>query len=191
MRCLLCSNFSLPHICRTCQSQFLRPNLTQRAVGTDLIVYSFYKYHDIAKLLKTKHTYIGSAIYTILAQNSMQLFAREFQYKKPLYALGIDDHAKDGYAHTAILARALNSPSIKARYGKIRAQRDISYSGKNLAYRLSHPRGFSYHDSGLGEVILVDDIITTGTTLLEAKEVLEKAGESVLFSLTLADARDF
>jgi len=36
------------------------------------------------------------------------------------------------------------------------------------------------------DVILIDDIITTGTTLKEAEKVLNKNGINVLFALTLA-----
>ena len=38
-------------------------------------------------------------------------------------------------------------------------------------------------------VILVDDIVTTGTTILEARDTLQKAGVDVLFALVLADAK--
>ena len=38
------------------------------------------------------------------------------------------------------------------------------------------------------DVILVDDLITTGLTLTQAIEVLKHAGKNVVFCLTLADA---
>ncbi|EAL3832073.1 ComF family protein, partial [Campylobacter upsaliensis] len=38
--------------------------------------------------------------------------------------------------------------------------------------------------------ILVDDIVTTGSSILEAKKILEKNKISVLFALVLADAKD-
>ena len=37
-------------------------------------------------------------------------------------------------------------------------------------------------------MILVDDLITTGSTILEAKEVLEKNNCEVLFALSISDA---
>jgi competence protein ComFC len=39
------------------------------------------------------------------------------------------------------------------------------------------------------QVILVDELVTTGLTILEAKECLENHGCEVLFALTLSDAR--
>ena len=59
-----------------------------------------------------------------------------------------------------------------------------------MEYRLSHPRDFKYTFKQDVELILIDDIITTGTTLKEAKNVIEKSGAKALFALTLADAKD-
>ncbi len=121
----------------------------------------------------------------------MKKFAENFSFNAAVYALGIDDHTKNGYAHTAILTKALKSKHIKPLYGKLRAQNSVSYAGKSLAYRLSHKRDFIYHDREQKEIILVDDIITTGTTILEAKKAIEKAKATPIFALTLADAREF
>jgi len=61
-----------------------------------------------------------------------------------------------------------------------------SYSGKTLQFRLENPRDFVYKGKKEVEVILVDDIVTTGTTLQEAAKVLKQNGVNVLFALTLA-----
>ncbi len=190
IRCLLCKKISFVLICQTCQNNFLAPTLTTRYLADDFKVISFYRYGEIAPLLKTKHTHIGQAIYKILADNSLHLFAQNFSFDTPLYAVGIDDHVKHGYAHTAILAKALQSESITPLFRKMRAGNSISYAGKSLQYRLKHKRNFSYHDSRHRDLILVDDIITTGTTILEAKQAVEKAGSTPVFALTLADARE-
>ena len=190
IRCILCHKISFPHICKSCQNSLLQPSLSVRIIADGFKVFSFYRYHDIAPLLKTKHTHIGASVYTILANIAMKKFSANFSFENTVYALGIDDHSKHGYAHTAILTKALHSKVITPEYGKLRAENSISYSGKDLAYRVSHARGFTYHDSVSKEIILVDDIITTGTTILEAKIVLEEAGQTPLFALTLADARE-
>lgn len=190
IRCLLCKKISLPHICNACQQSFLKPTLSTRLIGDDFKVFSFYKYHDIASLLKTKHTHIGASVYKILANNAMKKFAENFSFENSVYAIGIDDHSKHGYAHTAILTKALKSDVIVPLFNKLRAENDVRYSTKSLAYRLKTPRGFSYHDSGQKDIILVDDILTTGTTILEAKKAIEKSLSIPLFALTLADARE-
>ncbi len=191
LRCILCKKISLAHICVSCQDQFLNPSLSTRLLDNDFKVFSFYKYSDIAPLLKTKHTYIGASVYRILAKNAMKKFSENFYFESQVYALGIDDHSKHGYAHTAILTKALQSDIIRPLYGKLRAHNSVSYAAKSLTYRLAHKRGFTYHDREKKDIILVDDIITTGTTILEAKKAIEKALSTPMFALTIADARDF
>lgn len=198
IRCLLCKKISFSHICTSCQNSFLKPSLSTRLLNGDFKVFSFYKYVDIAPLLKTKHTHIGASVYKILADNAMKKFAENFSFDNPVYALGIDDHCKHGYAHTAILTRALKSDVIIPLYGKLRASNSVRYSAQSLAYRLNHKRGFVYtqstgwhsHDKEPKDIILVDDIITSGTTILEAVKVIEKAQSTPIFALTLADARE-
>jgi len=99
-----------------------------------------------------------------MAKESFKKFADTFSLQKPIYSLGIDDNVKNGYAHTAILNKALKSEA--------------------------NPRKFQYFFKEEIETILVDDIITTGVTLKEADILLKKHKVNVLFALTLADARD-
>jgi competence protein ComFC len=138
----------------------------------------------------TKHKDIGYFVYNILAKRTFKEFAKNFSYKQKVYSIAIDDNPKDGYSHTAILNKYLKSKYIKPVFSKLRAQNSVSYSGKSLDFRLNNPRDFKYDFKRDIEVILVDDIITTGTTLKEASKVLENEGIRVLFALTLADARD-
>ncbi len=190
IRCILCKKLSLPHICITCQQNFLKPTLSTRIIGDDFKVFSFYRYHDISTLLKTKHTHLGASVYKILADNAMKKFAENFSFENSVYAVAIDDHTKAGYAHTAILAKALKSDVITPLFSRLRAGNSVNYSGKSLSYRLKNRRDFSYHDREAKDIILVDDIITTGTTILEAKKAIEKANSTPIFALTLADARE-
>ncbi len=188
MRCMLCETWSFSHICKPCQKEHLTPSLYTRKILGKIPVYSFYKYGDIEPLLLTKHTDLGYYIYTILAKNAMKKFSENFKFETRVAALGIDDHARHGYSHTALLARQLRSKIIKPYYGKLRAQNHESYSGKNYQYRLLHPRRFSVKSFAENEVILVDDIMTTGLTLTQAAEALHAEGKEVIFCLTLADA---
>jgi len=188
-RCIICKSVSIGLICNGCAKIYLKPNLYKRVLPNSLEVYSFYSYSDIEFLLKTKHKFIGYFIYSTLAKNSFKEFGLNFEYKKELTAIAIDDKPKYGYSHTAILAKHLRTRYIKPRYGSLRAKNSVSYSAKPLQYRLEHPRDFELRYELDGDIILVDDIVTTGTTLSEAKALLEKSGVNVLFALTLADAR--
>lgn len=188
MRCLICEALSSTHICSSCQKENLTPSLYTRKILGNIKVYSFYKYRDIEPLLLTKHTDLGAYLYKIMATLTFEKFANEFHFEARVASISIDDHVKHGYSHTAILNRALNSNGIKPYYGKLRAHSKDTYSGKDYQYRLLHPRKFKYKSFKENDVIVVDDIITTGLTLTQAVETLTKAGKNVLFCLTLADA---
>lgn len=188
MRCLLCESLSLTHICLSCQREFLTPSLYTRELTKNIKVLSFYKYSDIKDLLHTKHTDLGYYIYSILAKNSLQKFAASFEYKEPLYSVAIDDKATHGYSHTALLNKALNSKNIKPLYNRLRATNSVTYSGKSKEFRLLNPRNFEVKNLSAKELILVDDIITTGSTLNQAVEAAKKHKNSIMFCLTLADA---
>jgi len=188
MKCLLCSSWSLTHICKACQREELEPSLYKRKVRGNIEVYSFYKYSAIEKLLHTKHTDLGYYIFTILAKIAFQRFSKNFEFEEGVVSLGIDEHVRHGYSHTAILNKALRSNVITPRFSKIKARSSETYSGKSFQYRLLHPRKFSLRPFKEKYVILVDDIITTGMTLTQAVEAVEQEGKEVLFCLTLADA---
>ncbi|MRJ02817.1 MAG: ComF family protein [Epsilonproteobacteria bacterium] len=187
MRCLVCEGFSWQIICRRCQKEFLTPTLLKRELEEGFWVYSFYSYGEIAPLLHTKHSFIGAEVYRIMASRSFRLFGREFSLES--YAIPIDDRiGREGYSHTAILAHALGQEGgIKPLYNRLIPRNRVHYSGKSREYRLSHPRNFIYRGPK-GSIILVDDIVTTGTTLREASKVCREGGGEPLFALTLADA---
>ena len=187
MKCILCENYSLTHICKPCQKNFLQPSIYKRSLVDGTTVISFYKYSEIKELLFTKHTDIGFYVYNILARLSFQKFAEEFHTKERYVSIAVDDNVKSGYSHTAILNNRLKSYNIKPLHNKLRAQNPISYSGKTKAYREQNPRNFHLKKFKNNNVILVDDIITTGTTLTEAVTLLKQNHKEVAFCLTLCD----
>ena len=189
MKCMLCESLSFTHICSTCQDTFLTPSIYKRKILNNITVISFYKYSEIKDLLHTKHTDLGYYIYSILAKKSMKKFASTFEYPKSITSIAIDDYPQNGYSHTAILNKNLKSKYIKPQFSKLRAQNSISYSDKSREFRLLNPRDFTFKDSTSHDIILVDDIITTGSTLSQAIQTINSHKKEVLFCLTLADAR--
>jgi len=190
MKCLLCEELSLIHICSTCQETFLQASIYRRKVSNGIEIISFYKYKNIKHLLHTKHTEIGYYIYSILAKNSFKKFAKEFEFVESIDSIPIDDKTTSGYSHTAILNKALKTKQINPIYNALRAKNDISYSGKSREFRVLNPRNFELKKECKKNVILVDDIITTGSTLTQAIQTMHQNKKEVLLCLTLADARD-
>jgi len=188
MKCMLCESLSFTHICQTCQENFLTPSIYKRKILNNIEVISFYKYKEIKDLLHTKHTDLGFYIYSILAQKSFKKFAFEFDYENLINSIAVDDHVENGYSHTAVLNKNLQSKNIKPIFNKLRAKNKVSYSGKSKEFRLLNPREFKMNMFKGTDIILVDDIITTGSTLTQAIHTLRLNKKNVLFCLTLADA---
>lgn len=186
MKCLVCGKWSLRAICKTCQEDIiLKP--TTRLIG-DLKVYSFFAYSEIETLLHYKYTSIGSRIYQVLCNLAQEYFKEHFDLQA--YGVGIDDCIKRGYSHNGIFLHSFSKCGIKPIYGELLASERVSYAGKSLGYRQTHPKGFQTKLSGIKNLIIFDDIITTGTSLMEAKKILEEKENEVLFALTLCDARE-
>ena len=191
MRCFSCSKISLPIICKTCIEQLFVPTISTRKVGT-LDVISFFKYSNLETLLHSKHKPEGYRIYKALAKMTMKPFIEEFVESddRDVYIVGIDEYVKSGYAHVALLTRAMRTKHSIPQHSSLMAQSRVNYSGKTLQFRLENPRDFVYKGKSDIDVILVDDIITTGITLQEAQKVLMDHGVNVLFALTLVDVEE-
>jgi len=184
----MCEQFSLIHICPTCQDTFLTPSIYKRKILNNIEVFSFYKYKDIKSLLHTKHTDLGYYIYSILAKHSFSKFAQEFEFPYAVKSIAIDDNTDSGYSHAAILNKALKNKNIIPLHAKLRAKNRVSYAGKSKEFRILNPRNFELKKFEGDNIILVDDIITTGFTLSQALQVMRQNNKEVLFCLTLADA---
>lgn len=188
MRCLSCHKLSIHTFCKLCKDKLLKPSVTKRDINF-LEVYSFFKYQHIEDLLLTKHTPQGFNVYKALARLSFKPFVKEFMKndERDIYVVGIDENVRSGYSHVALLTSEMRHKNVKIQHAKLMATNRVNYSGKSLQFRLENSREFVYTGLKNIEVILVDDIVTTGITLKEAKLVLEKSGVEVLFALTLAD----
>jgi competence protein ComFC len=187
---LSCHKLSWQTFCNKCQDKFLKPSISKRKIGS-LDIYSFFKYQNIEDLLLTKHTTQGYIVYRALAKQTFRPFIKKFieEDSATVYIIGIDENIKSGYSHVSLLSQQLECKNSKVLYSKLMATNQVNYSGKNLQFRLENPRNFHYSGVEDIEAILVDDIITTGTTLKEAVKILEKHRVKVLFALTLADAK--
>ena len=153
---------------------------------------SFYRYSTLESLLHTKHKPEGHRIYKALAKMTMKPFMEEFAEHDDgeVYIVGIDENVKSGYSHVAVLTHTMKTEHTILQHSALMAKNRVNYSGRSLQFRLDNPRDFVYIGKKDVDVILVDDIITTGITLQEAQKVLMQHGVNVLFALTLADVEE-
>jgi len=186
MRCQLCLNLSWHPLCKNCLNTILIPTPSKRVLEDGLIVYSAYNYNDIKKLLHTKHTYLGAKVFAQLTKYALLPLVKTFTCKD-VFALPIDDHTRSGYSHTAIIAHELRE-TIKPIYCSLRAKNSIRYSGKRLLVRKKEKRGFILTCKENIDVVLVDDIVTSGATLKEANATCKEKNIHVAFAITLCDA---
>lgn len=189
MRCVNCEKISFSYFCSECKKILQECTLHKRIVDTNLDVYSFYFYSEIKKLIHSKHKFYGSFVYHKLAKFSFHKFALNFDYPQIVNAISLDDSIQKDYSHGAILTRALKSKNIKPIYNALKSLSNVKYSGKTLSYRQNHKRNYILTKHISNPVILVDDIITSGESMKQAREVLVKNGVEVLFGLTLANAQ--
>lgn len=185
MKCTSCDKLSFYILCKTCQATLLEPNFYKKELDKDFFVYSFYDYKDLEDLIQSKYYFYGDRVFNTLAKLSFKKFASNFTFTHHILALPIDDHTRHDFSQTAILTKHLKSQFIKPVFNTLKASNIVKYAGKNLEFRQKNPRKFVYSGVKNCDVILVDDVLTTGTTILEARKTLKKYKVNVLFALTL------
>ncbi|MBS6153481.1 MAG: ComF family protein [Campylobacter gracilis] len=206
MRCVNCGAFSLRTICAACAANLAECRLSMRQVE-DFSVFYYYGYSEIRELILSKHHEYGAAVLARIASLSLAKFPlhlqREISANPQNYeafkttdgifkfnAVPLDDDARSGYSHTAILARALKSELVGPKFHCLRAQNRVKYSGQSLEFRLKHKRNFKILTPPQFPVILVDDIITSGLSMLQARESLIDGGFMPVCGLVLANAKE-
>ena len=176
-------------VCPACAERLLVPKPARRSLGEGLEVISFYDYQEIGPLLKFKYVPFGQRVYRQLARVALHPFCRAYAGDRAAL-LPVDSRPGKGFSHTAALARYGGAGVLRMGRGRLWAKNDVTYAGTTLAFRQAHPRGFSYRGTDGFSAVLVDDVVTTGTTLLEAAAVLKRHTVETLFALVLADARE-
>jgi len=191
VRCFSRAKFSWSILCKRCKETLFAPIVHTRRIGT-LDIVSFYYYSMLEPLLLSKHKPEGYRIFKELGKMTMRPFIQEFvrHDDSKICIVGIDECIDSGYSHIALLTRAMRTASSHPLHASLIARNKVKYAGKTLQYRLENPRDFEYRGRSGVDVILVDDIVTTGTTLQEAQRVLAAHGVNVLFALVLADAKE-
>lgn len=190
MKCILCQNLSFKLICKECNKKIaISPK--QRKSFDGFMIYSFFDYQDIEYLLKSKYSLIGSRIYKILARKAFLYFKDNIDSafnNIDVYGIGIDDRVKKYYSHSGVIVNEFKE-IFRPLFGSLISTNDIQYAGKSLQYRQSNRKNFIYKGKSSIDAVLFDDVVTSGLSIKEAREILIQNGVNVLFALTLSDAK--
>lgn len=194
MRCFSCDNLSIKPICDSCLKEFLTPEFIEKRVG-NLEVISFFDYYLIVEFVKSKYISSGYRVYKYLAQRFFNRFLTNYienlKTNKQVYLIGIDENVDRGYSNISLLMHyGAKGNRLKPLHNALRAKNKVKYAGQSLEFRLNNPRNFRYKGPKNIDAILIDDTITTGTTLQEASRVLKENGVNLHFALTLANAKE-
>lgn len=152
---------------------------------------SLFRYNDFMKELIARYKYRGDALLATLFQNKLvQLYKKEFSQKASIVPipLGRERLLERGFNQAELLAQMLGKP-----FPILLAQSQTSkQSKKNRRERLSVDKTTFYLASGLQEklvsadIIIIDDIYTTGTTVRQAAKLLLQHGARTVSSITIA-----
>jgi predicted amidophosphoribosyltransferase len=94
-----------------------------------------------------------------------------------------------GFDQARVIAQAVAAAGGRRALGGLRRAAGPAQQGRDRARRLSHVGRFVANRRALGgvrSVILIDDVVTTGATLLDARSALAAAGVTVPLALVLA-----
>lgn len=175
-------------------SRLLRLKTRKRQITENLVVWSEFDYRDAAvKAALLQYKFRGNK--EILLPMLQPSFCRETQiFLKDAVLVPIPLHwskrIERGFSQTDLIAQSLstefNLPIVR---GLKKIKRTKSQSQLNRSYRLMNLNGaFLWNEKHKipKKICLVDDVFTTGATLIEAAKVLRALGGENICAWTLA-----
>jgi competence protein ComFC len=194
MRCFSCGALSIEPICKICQRDILSPDIDIKKVG-NLEVIGFLDYYLAVDFIKSKYNISGYRIYKFFAKKYFNPFLKnyvDYLDNIKIYLIGINEDRSRGYSVISLLLHhgAKGIKNLKPLHNVLKANNKVKYAGKSLQFRLSNSRAFKYRGPKNIDAILIDDTITTGTTMQEAYRVLKENNVNVHFALTVAIAKE-
>lgn len=206
--CFSYLSFDVKNLCLVCQRP-VPDNLTHRACLKRYAIngcFSAIPYNKTAKkliynfkykpYLSSLNIFLGDILYESLSQN--EDFNRVLKSSKDWVFVPIPLHPlkfrKRGYNHAEILAKEIGKRFNVKVIELLKRVRDTkSQYGLKLPQRKKNIKGaFSINSNPTSlklrgaSVFLVDDIVTTGSTLLEAANILKRNGAKRVIGVTLA-----
>ncbi|HHY21711.1 MAG TPA: ComF family protein [Bacilli bacterium] len=152
---------------------------------------SLFRYNDFMKELIARFKYRGDTILaTVFQERLRQMYQKEFSQKAYIVPIPLSKERllERGFNQAEILAQMLGKP-IPFLLAQHRTEKQ---SKKNRSKRLNVGKSIFYLENRLqsqlihADIIIIDDIYTTGTTIRQAAKLLLLHGARTVSSLTIA-----
>ena len=196
MYCAICRRFRFSILCKECLDLIWNARL-RRELSNGLKVFSPFAYSELGWLLHSKDAVIGSRVFKILGRLGVECFFANYPAlldlkRDEVGVICIRNKRVGVYSHSAILARCFRRFGFKVFCNALISGNDLRFMRLSLEDRREASREFRFRpprSSRICAFIIVDDVVTTGQTLLEASMLVESLGFKALFAWTLCDAR--
>lgn len=187
--CLYCERLS-ERVCRGCLSKVANdPRLVFRE---GLVGFATMGYTSEAKALLRSFKELGeSQLGTLIGESLVPLMACFNRQPTRLVPVpsNVNSLRERGFNPAEVIARELSKNFTNLPYENLlrRTLETRDQSKLNPRERAENQLGSMLALGGRHEVVLVDDVVTTGATLLTAAETLKNAGHLVLGFVTFAE----
>lgn len=188
-KCLFCGRLS-SRVCNTCEQNLgVEPRLVFRG---GFIGFAAMPYNAQAQMLLRSYKELGeSELAHTMASSMIPLincfdFPPDLLVPMPSNRSSIRDR---GFNPAELLAREMSRKIPMLRWSNLlsRIRETKDQSKLNPEQRVQNQAGSMVGRVGSGKVLLVDDVVTTGASLLSAKETLENSGYFVQGFITFAE----
>ncbi|MDF2492143.1 MAG: hypothetical protein K0Q58_721 [Microbacterium sp.] len=176
-------------LCSACLERLRTPEPLTRSVGAGLVVHSAFRYeHEPARMLRALkedgRTALARPLGRALAVRAAAGFAGEGVRYVPV-PTSPDAMRRRGYRVVELVLRRSGLPALPSlRHARRTAdQRELGRDDRQRNVRGSLTAGEAAHGR---RVVVVDDVVTTGATLVEAARALTAAGADVRGAVTIA-----
>jgi len=197
MICLVCNKGSIDGLTHPgCKTKYAIDGTFCAVAYKGIVKKLIYNFKYKPYLADLKKSLVELFCESIIQQ---EIFQKVYEFCPILIPIPL--HAKRlrqrGYNHSKLLAEGLSkSLNLKLIEALQRTRETKSQFGLNLKERKENLKNaftiipnvpaFAKASAGEANILLVDDILTTGSTLLEAARILKKNGAKKVWGLTLA-----
>lgn len=194
MYCALCGKLRWHIICMDCLENLDYID-SKRILDNGMKVFSSFAFSELQFLLTSKNHVIGSRIFKRLGMYGVYKFLvchpnLAGLNKEQTAVLSIRNHTIGAYSHSAILAQCFKNYGFSVFHNALIIGNDNRFSHLKREERQKMGRNFQFNfTKDYSGIIVIDDIVTTGQTLLEASQIISKNSYTTLFAWTLCDSR--